>query len=188
MQSDKVQDVTDQELVELAGNGNISAYGCLYDRYINQIYRYVYFRLTSQMESEDLTEMVFLKTFEVIRQDRTKIDNFKAWIYRTAHNLIIDHYRLRKNLVPLEEAVRLHDPKPSPEMEILNGEEHIALQRVIAKLEGVSQQVITCRFINGLSYEETAQIMRMKPGNVRVIQFRALQKLRELLKKEEVAL
>jgi RNA polymerase sigma-70 factor, ECF subfamily len=58
----------------------------------------------------------------------------------------------------------------------------------MAKLEGVYQQVITCRFINELSYEETAQVMRMKPGNVRVIQFRALQKLRELLKKEEVSL
>lgn len=186
MQSNEVQDVTDQVLVELAGKGNISAYGCLYDRYINQIYRYVYFRLSNQMESEDLTEMVFLKTFEVVRQDRTKIDNFKAWIYRTAHNLIIDHY-WRKKPVPLEEAVCVHDPKPSPEMEVLNGEEHIALQRVIAKLEGVYQQVITCRFINGLSYEETAQVMRMKPGNVRVTQFRALQKLRELLKKEGVS-
>jgi RNA polymerase sigma-70 factor, ECF subfamily len=129
MQSNEVRDVTDQELVELAGKGTISAYGCLYDRYINQIYRYVYFRLASQMESEDLTEMVFLKTFEVIRQNRTKIDNFKAWIYRTAHNLVVDHYRLRKKPVSLEEVVRVHDSKPSPEMEVLKGEE-ISLSNV----------------------------------------------------------
>jgi RNA polymerase sigma-70 factor, ECF subfamily len=96
MPDDDIPEVSGQALVELAGNGDISAYGVLYDRYINLIYRYVYFRVTSQLDAEDLTENAFLKTFELIKHDRSKIDYFKGWIYRTAHNLVINFYRSRR--------------------------------------------------------------------------------------------
>jgi RNA polymerase sigma-70 factor, ECF subfamily len=185
MQPGGVQEIPDQTLVARAGEGDASAYGCLYDRYIDQIYRYVYFRVRNQVEAEDLTELTFLKTFELIQQDRNKIVYFKAWIYRTAHNLVIDHYRTRKNPAALEEALHVHDPDPLPETVVIEGEAGALLHRVIGMLEAVHQQVITCRFINGFSYEETAQIMGIKSGNVGVLQYRALQKLRSLLRKEE---
>lgn len=188
MQHKDLSEATDRELVDLANKGNISAFGCLYDRYIRQIYRYVYFRVANKNDAEDITEMTFLKTFELIKQDGSKIDNFKAWTYRTAHNLVIDHYRKQKNVIAIENVIHLHDSNEPPETAILNEEEVVILQQMVAKLEGMYQQVITYRFIAGLSYEETAQIMDIKTGNVRVIQFRALQKLRELLEKEEASL
>jgi RNA polymerase sigma-70 factor (ECF subfamily) len=184
MQPTGVQELSDQDLVGRAGEGDASAYGCLYDRYIDQIYRYVYFRVRDKAEAEDLTEMTFLKTFELIQQDGSKIVYFKAWIYRTAHNLVIDHYRTRKQPAALEDVIDMHDPEPLPETVVLSGENEALLHRMIGMLEAVQQQVITCRFINGLSYEETARIMGIKTGNVGVLQYRALKKLRSLLHKE----
>jgi RNA polymerase sigma-70 factor, ECF subfamily len=184
MQHSGIHETSDQVLVGRAGEGDASAYGCLYDRYIDQIYRYVYFRVRNQAEAEDLTELTFLKTFELVQKDGDKIVYFKAWIYRTAHNLVIDHYRTRKNPADLDEAVNVHDPDPLPETAVIKGEEDVLLHRMVGKLEGIYQQVITCRFINGFSYEETAQIMGIKSSNVGVIQYRALKKLRSLLRKE----
>jgi RNA polymerase sigma-70 factor, ECF subfamily len=180
-----VPQLTDRELVELAGKGELSAYGCLYDRYINQVYRFVYFRVTNQEEAEDLSELVFTKTFELIQRDYQKIDFFKGWIFRTAQNLVIDHYRLRKNQVSLENAYELPDRMPSPENTILNEEDMQRLQKMIGQLEDIYQQIIIYRFINEMSYEEVAQIMGLKQSNLRVIQSRALQKLRNLYQKQE---
>lgn len=182
MQHNGIQEASDQELVERAGKGDATAYGCLYDRYIDQIYRYVYFRVRNQAEAEDLTEQAFLKTFELVRQDGSKIVYFKAWIYRTAHNLVIDHYRTRKQPASLEEAADLRDPEPLPEMAVEKGEDDALLHHLIGMLDDIYQQVITCRFFHGFSYEETAQFLGLKPGNVGVIQYRALQKLRALLR------
>lgn len=184
MQSNDYHDISDSELVNLARKGDKSAYGCLYERYIDQIYRYIFYRVSNQKDAEDLTEMVFLKTFEKIQEKPIVIENFRAWIYRSAQNLVIDHYRTSKNTTSLDEIVSIEDSRPQPESMVTKNENKTGLHKAINMLSKVHQQVILCRFINGLSCEETAEIVGVKPGNVRVIQLRALQKMRSLLHKE----
>jgi RNA polymerase sigma-70 factor, ECF subfamily len=185
MQKGSTTNVTDQELVTQVVQGNASAYGHLYDRYIEQIYRYIYFQTMNQHEAEDLTETAFLKTYEILKEDGSKITNFKAWLYRIAHNLVIDLYRSRSRAVFVSLHEDMHDSLPPPETTVLDKENYRDLFVALEKLDPQYRQVITCRFINGLSHDEVAQIMQLKPNHLRVIQFRALQKLRELLSEKD---
>jgi RNA polymerase sigma-70 factor, ECF subfamily len=174
---------SDQELLSRALQGDADAFGDIYERYLDEIHRYIYFRVTDRFEAEDLTEMVFLKAWEALPRFRSPDVNLRAWIYRIAHNTVVDHYRTHKptSELPLEHA---RDASPLPEHQIQNLDEHERLADLIRSLDANLQQVVICRFANGMSHAETAQVMGIKEGHVRVLQLRALQKLRELLENE----
>jgi RNA polymerase sigma-70 factor (ECF subfamily) len=171
----------DADLIRRTMMGEAAAYGALYDRYIDQIYRYVYARVASRDDAEDMTEEVFLKTWESLVNSRPTITNFQAWLYRTAHNLVIDHYRTHKATHSLDQVPALNDDKPLPERAVLDQLDNTRLVRAIQNLEPNLQQVIICRFINGLSHAETAQVLDTNENNTRIMQYRALKKLRKFL-------
>jgi RNA polymerase sigma-70 factor, ECF subfamily len=175
----------DRDLVARTVNGETTAYGAIYDRYFDQIYRFVYFRVSDQKDTEDLVEAVFLKTFQRLRTNRSQIDNIKAWLYRTASNLVIDYYRTRKETLPMEALQNTGDESHTPEASVIVMEEQKHLLAALDKLEPEQQKVIVLRFVSGLSYEETAQLLGIKINYLRVVQYRALQKLRQILKEGE---
>ncbi|MFU8773150.1 MAG: RNA polymerase sigma factor [Anaerolineales bacterium] len=178
------RNATDTELVNQTRKGITSAYGELYDRYFKQLYRYIYFRVQNQEEAEDLTEIVFLKTLESIRHRRAAIDNFQGWLFRTAHNLVIDHYRTERSQVSIENIAELRDSQKLPEKQVQHQFDSVELAKAIATLSPEFQQVIVCRFISGMSHAETSKIMGVNQGYLRVLQFRALKQLRNVLKRE----
>jgi RNA polymerase sigma-70 factor (ECF subfamily) len=160
------------------------AFGDLYERYLDEIFRFVFYRILDQEEAEDLTERVFLKAWEALPRGRRPVANFRAWLYRVARNQVIDRHRTRKPAVPLEQAATLRDGSPAPEAIAQAREESAELAAVIARLGRRYQQVLVCRFVNGLSHAETAQVLGLKENHVRVLQHRALQELRGLLAEE----
>lgn len=172
---------TDAELVARARQGDSEAFGSLYDRYLSPLFRYVYYRVADRMEAEDLTEMVFLKAWEALGGTDPDRMNFRAWLYRIAHNAVIDHYRTRKSEIPLERAGDLRQEGPTPEQGMQRKFEAARLARAISRLKPDQQQVIACRFLAQRSHAETAEIMNLKEGHVRVLQHRALKRLRALL-------
>jgi RNA polymerase sigma-70 factor (ECF subfamily) len=177
---------TDAELVARALQGDSGAFGHLYDRYLNPLYRYIYYRVADRLEAEDLTETVFLKAWEAIHRLDPKGLNFQAWLYRIAHNTVVDHFRSRKSEIPLENLTNLHHKGPTPEQEIQSKLEAARLARALSQLNPDQQQVIACRFIAGISHSETAEVMDLMEGHVRVLQHRALKRLKELLEEERV--
>ena len=104
-------DQHDNELVARASQGDRDAFGDLYERYLDAIFRYIYYRVNHQQDAEDLTELVFLKAWQNIASCYEKKATFKSWVYRIAHNSIIDHYRTRKETEPMTEAHALVDEK-----------------------------------------------------------------------------
>lgn len=172
---------SDAELLQRTKQGDANAYGELYDRYFEQIYRYVQFRVGLREEAEDLAEAVFLRTWEAIARSNSTVDNFQGWLFRSAHNAIIDHYRTRKNMVSLDQVAQLTDPTPVPESVVQQRLDGDKLNKALAKLPADLQQLIACRFGAGLSHAETAAVMGLKEGHLRVMQFRALKQLRKLL-------
>lgn len=174
---------TDQELLSRALQGDADAFGDIYERYLDEIHRYVYFRVADRFEAEDLTETIFLKAWEALPRFRSEDVNLRAWLYRIAHNAVVDHYRTHKpaSELPLEQA---RDTSPLPEHHLQTLEQHERLADLIRSMDANLQQVIVCRFANGMSHAETAEVMGIKEGHVRVLQLRALQKLRELLENE----
>jgi RNA polymerase sigma-70 factor (ECF subfamily) len=156
----------------------------LYERYLDEIYRFVYFSLNDQWEAEDITENVFLKSWEqlpIIYSKDSQIENFRAWIYRIAKNMVVDFFRSKKGVM-----LRQDLPSDETSPEIIYAENNLSnrLQKAIMQLEPNYRQIIVLRFINQISHKESAQIMQLGYNNVRVLQHRALKKLRVILEEE----
>ena len=176
----------EHELIIRAQNGDAEAFGDLYENYLDTIYRYVYYRLQNHQDAEDLTEMVFLKAWQKIPDYSIGKTPFVAWLYRIAHNRVIDHYRTRKDTLSLSEQVPIRDEKMDLEEHVLSQEEKRTLSKAINQLSPLHQHVLVLRFISGLKPSEVADVLDRNVGAVRVLQHRALKALHALLTAEEV--
>ena len=161
--------------------GDTAAFGSLYERYLDAIYHYVFYRLESHEEAEDLTELVFLRAWQALENNPPREIPFRLWLYRIAHNAVVDHYRTRKDQVGLEAVAHLPTPLEGPEASLARQEQAEILKRAMMLLKEEHQQVLTCRFVVGLSHAETAVIMQRNEGAVRALQYRAIVALRSRL-------
>lgn len=172
-----------EELDDFAGkaqNGDTEAFSKIYDNFIDQIYRYVFFRVNRD-EALDLTETVFLKVWENIGSYGVGKNYLSSWIYRIAHNLIVDHYRLSKEIAPLEITVPDEKADNNPVAMTERQLSRSYLSKAISKLKKKYQQVIVLKYINELDNREIAQIMKKTEGSLRILKFRALKELRRVM-------
>lgn len=178
---------SEENLLINVSKGDKYAFGVLYERHLKEIYRYIYYRVAEQAEAEDITETVFFKAWQALqkKQKRTAIKNFRAWVYRIAHNQVVEHHRSKKPTARLDEDLSLSDPNPSPDAVFQSSEESHMLAKTIKQLEPKFQEVLICRFVNQLSHKETAQILNIKTNHVRVLQYRALKKMEQMLVSEK---
>jgi RNA polymerase sigma-70 factor (ECF subfamily) len=174
------QEVT---LVKRAVAGDTDAFGELYLLHIDAIYRYVYFRVGDANDAEDLTEQVFLKAWESLPGYKQRGHPFTSWLYRIAHNVVVDHHRRQKPTVSMlsPEKVDWESEHLTSLEQVIEAEEAAALGTAIAQLPEEQQQVIILRFIEGLKHAEVARIIRKSEGACRIIQHRALVALNQLL-------
>jgi RNA polymerase sigma-70 factor (ECF subfamily) len=177
----------EKELVARAIQRDSTAFGQLYEAYLDRIFRYVYYRVGSIAEAEDLTEQVFLKAWEAIDRYEARGAPFTAWLYRLAHNLVIDQYRGRRVTTPIEDV-----DESALDGEDVTGVVESALEAeevraAVGCLNPDYQQLIVLRFIEGMSHAEVARIIGKTEGATRVIQFRALQALAKVLESRGVA-
>ena len=186
--ADSTEENFEKDLLDLALQGDKEAYGTLYQLYLEKIYRYVFFKVGNKEDAEDITENVFIRTWTAIHQKKGHIviENFKAWIYRSAHNLVIDHYRKKGSKQEQEIVDDLRSAEESVEQIVEKEQAGRELYEKVRKLEDRLQQVIILRFINGHSHTETARIIGIKPGHVRVLQHRALKQLQELFMEQDI--
>ncbi|MBI4788438.1 MAG: sigma-70 family RNA polymerase sigma factor [Chloroflexi bacterium] len=164
----------ERELVFQATKHNHAAFGQLYDRYIDKIYRYIYYKVGNQTEAEDLSGQVFLKAWEAIGHYQCTGRPFAAWLYRIAHNLVVDYFRTKRDAASLEEITTLIEPNSDLDDIV---EQHLTsetLRHALRRLTRDQQQVIVLRFLEGYNTTEVAQIMGKQPGAIRTLQHRAL--------------
>jgi RNA polymerase sigma-70 factor (ECF subfamily) len=173
-------------LIKQAKSGNSEAFAKLYDAYLERVYRYIYFRVSDDALTEDLTSQVFLKAWENL--DRYKIDSspYIAWLYTVARNLVIDHYRTKKESLPLDDITPLasEDQTPLEEVEV-----RFSLQAMRDSLQSLTddqQQVLILKFIAGLPNVDIAKMMNKKEGAVRALQMRALQTLSLRMEEKDI--
>ncbi len=175
--------LSDNELIVRASRGDTAAFGDLYERYLNTIYRYVLYRVSDVAEAEDLTETTFLKAWQALADYRVRDVPFQAWLYRIAHNVIVDQHRTRKETLSLDQHLEIRDESASPEDRLGWHENVESLTLALQQLPPAYQQVLALRFISGLSHAETGRVLGRSEEAVRVIQYRALSALRALLTK-----
>ena len=168
-----------KSLVTRATSGSFEAFGKLYHIYVEQIYRYVFYQVKDKMTAEDITEEVFLKALGAINSCKGREATFSSWLYRIAHNRIIDNFRSTKRKLTIERdtVVTLSDPTQEVEKNL----ERQELLETIAELPQNQGQVIILKFIDGLDNREVGEVMGKSEGAVRILQMRALAMLREKL-------
>lgn len=143
------------------------------------IYRFMFWRTKDRMLAEDLTSNVFEKAWRTRRSFTG--GSAKAWLFRIAHTTLIDHWRATKDVVS-DEAVAQAQSEALPIEEAMSRQMLIdSLQAAVAKLPTEMRQVVQLRFVQGKTARQTGRILGISESNVRVIQYRALQKLRKNL-------
>ncbi len=180
----------ERALAARASHGDRAAYGELYQQYVGKIYRYIYFKVGSRDETEDLTSQTFLKAWDAIGDYEWRNHPFGAWLFRIAHNLVVDYHRARRDNVTLDDATPHLEGQASrvglrPEQVMGQLITMDRVRRAIGRLTEEQQQVLILRFFDEMSTGEVAEIMGKNSGAVRGLQFRALSALRELLHREQ---
>lgn len=178
----------DASLAKRATAGDAEAFGALYDRYVDAVYRYAYYRVRNEADAEDVTSEVFFKALRAMPRYQPR-QPFLAWLYRIARNTLIDRLRRQRPQIGFEDALehpgadRIVDPDAG--LERLS--DSIALRAAIAKLTPLQQDVIILRYLEGLETREIGRIIGRRDGTVRGIEFRALGTLRQMLPREALS-
>lgn len=172
----------ERSIVDAARTGDEAALAELYNLYFPRVYRYILARVGNPYDAEDLTEEVFLRVLDAIERFQWREAPFSAWLFRIAHNAVISQRRkdgARGRSSPLSEALPVDSQGPEEMVEnrlALN-----EIMRAAQTLPEAQRQVIGLRFAAGLTVAETAMAMGKGEGNVKVIQHKAIAKLREML-------
>jgi RNA polymerase sigma-70 factor (ECF subfamily) len=176
-------DAEQQALLDRAAQADPAALADLYDQYANRIYSYVYHRVGNADLAEDLTGQVFMRMLEAIRTGRGWQTSFSGWLYRIAHNLVIDHYRRghRATFVDIEDTTTLKattgDPLRAVEARLNNERVRAALSQLTEE----QAQVIVLRFLEEQSIAEVAAAMDKTEGAIKALQYRAILALRRVI-------
>ena len=166
-------------LVKKAVNGDVEAFGEIYSIYLDRIYRYVFYQVHNKVTAEDLTEEVFIKAWSGIARYKWKGLPFSAWLYRIAHNHVVDYFRTSRQHQSLDEGF-LEDGNRTEEIvekkQILQ-----TLTQALSALPVHQRHIITLKFIEGFDNRKIEQITGKSQGAIRVMQMRALALLRHKL-------
>ena len=173
-----------ETLVRDAQDGDAEAFAGLYEMYYGKIHRYVSFKTGGAVEAEDITVDVFLRMLESIKSFKWRGHPFSSWLFRIAHNLVVDHFRRkgRQKTAPLEAVSGL----AGASFDDMDGRMDLKLSvakvnEAMMGLTELQRQVLSLRFAGELSVLETAQAMGKKENAVKALQHAAIKKLRSLL-------
>lgn len=161
--------------------GNEARLAALYEEYYDRIARYVYTRIGDKAESEDLASEVFLKALKSIKTYRDTGPPMQAWLFKIAHNLVVDHLRKVSKIkkVPIDTVEIVDDKDPAAAAETNIEMEKVSVAMI--QLTEDQREVLRLRFFGGLTSRETADAMNKTDGAVREMQRAALERLRQLL-------
>ena len=173
------------QLVRRAQQGDTSAVEALYQRYAQSVYRYIYYRVSSTADAEDLTAEVFVKMVEGLPAYRFTGAPFEAWLYRIAAARVIDHRRRSKRRPQVELTENLADSTMLPEEEIQQAQEINTLRLALGQFSDEEQTLLILRFVERKSHQEVADLMGKSPAAVKSMQHRTLIRLAALLGSDE---
>ena len=173
----------EKEILTRASQGDREAFGALYERYVERIFNYVYYRTGSVHDAEDLTARVFYRALHHIQNYTDRGVPFSAWLYRIAHNLIANWHRdrSRHQEIPLDDAPTLHYKGEPPEIALMQGQDRDALLKLIRQLPSERQHLLILKFVEHMSNAEIGETMGRSEGAVKSLYHRTLLSLRDEL-------
>ena len=175
--------ITEKILFHQIRNGDEQAFAIFYNKYRVKIYRFIYFKVSSEEKADDLTNDTFTKVFRYLR-DGQEIENFQAFLYKTARNLVIDFYRTRKEEVSLENAKEIEADIDSSK-EVDDKMKIETINKYLSNLSPEYIKVVQLHFFDELSFKEIAEITGDSEGSVRMRAHRGMSKLKKQLKERD---
>ncbi len=163
------------------------AFGVLYERYVDRIYKYVYYRTGNVADAEDLTARIFERAMKHIGSYEDKGLPFSAWLYRIAHNLVANWYRdrSRRTFVALDDVSQWAVSDHGPEFAAQLLEDKDALREAIGRLPVERQELLMLKYVERLSNAEIGEVMGRSEGAIKSLYHRTLLSLREDLRGTE---
>lgn len=183
---EEVSDFNLETLVAAAQAGDEAAFSEIYDHLFERIWRYVSFRVDAT-ETEDIVSEIWLKVVQNLKKYKPQSGaSFKAWVFRIAHNLVIDFYRKKKDILGIETDendffAQIPDGERTPDMITLKNSEYKTLHKALLKIKPDHREILQLKFLEGFSNQEIAAITKRTEVNIRVLQLRALREIREHL-------
>lgn len=180
-------------LVERAQAGDAEAFGQIYDRYFDTVYRFTYFRVGNRQLAEDLTADTFVRALKRIGSFTWQGRDFGAWLVTIARNLVADHYKSGRHRLEVttdnlalvgaadETESRVGWHQADTETAVVDHLSSVALWTTVWQLNREQRDCIVLRFLQGFSVAETAQAMGKNEGAIKALQYRAVRTLRRLL-------
>lgn len=180
----------EEDVLLLASRGDRDAFGQLYERYVERIFNYVYYRTGNLHDAEDLTARVFQRAMNHIQNYTDRGVPFSAWLYRIAHNLVANWHRdrSRKQEIPLTDLPVVPSREDRPETTLVRSQEQESLLRLIRQLPSERQNLLILKFVENLSNAEIGQIMGRSEGAVKSLYHRTLLALRDQLGDQNINL
>ncbi|WP_287154255.1 sigma-70 family RNA polymerase sigma factor [Candidatus Solincola tengchongensis] len=170
-----------EELARRTAEGDLEAFGAIYRTLLDPLYGYFFWNLSSGAEAEDLTEEVFLRCLVHIGKYDPGKAPFRAWVFRIARNLLVDHLR-RSARREAKKAREMEGHEETPPGEDLEEEERRrAVREALRELPPTQRQVVIMKYFTGMNNAEVASALGKSEGAVNAIQHRALRKLGDVL-------
>ncbi len=172
--------LSEEEILAKASSGDLDAYGMLYERYVDRIFNYVYYRTGSVDDAEDLTARVFQRAMKHITNYTDRGVPFSAWLYRIAHNLVANWHRdrSRRQEIPLSDEPIIAK-LDHPEVTLVRTEQQESLLKLIRSLPTERQNLLILKFVEHLSNAEIGTIMGRSEGAIKSLYHRTLLALRD---------
>ena len=175
----------DASLIQRAQQGDSHAVGWLYERFQQNIFRYLYYRLGDHQSAEDLTSEVFLRMLRSLPRYQPQEAPFQAWLFKIARNLAVDHFRRSGSQEHLQET--LVAPDSPPEQAAERSLTHQRLRQALARLGDEQREVVILRFVLALPIGQVAQMLHKSEDAIKGMQRRGLLALRKCLNDMEVS-
>jgi len=171
----------ERELVEQAKQ-SLKAFDQLYEHYLPRIYGFVFNRTRSKMIAEDVVSQTFMKAMTKIKTFQYRGFTFGAWLYRIAHNSLMDYYRKHPNVKPLD--VSRTESEDNVDHEAERMEKQQIILEALQKLPKQYQQVLSLKYFEELTNDEMAQVLGCRKGTLAVKLHRSLRALQKVLEKD----
>ncbi len=174
----------EEKLIERAKQ-DPEAFGVLYEKYIDQIYQYVFYRIGNRCDAEDLTARTFYKALANLGRYQHRGLPFSAWLYRIAHNLVANWHRDRKRRagIPLDDLAMVSKERDSAETFVESSERVEVLREAIAALPRERQELLVLKYTTELTNTEIGKVMGRSEGAVKALYHRTLIALRKELER-----
>jgi RNA polymerase sigma-70 factor (ECF subfamily) len=183
-----LQRLAEKKLLDDINRRDKEAFSKCYDLYVEKIFRHVYYRTMSKELAEDITAEVFKKTWEYLIEPQNQIKNLKAFLYRTALNLIVDYYRNKESHnIFIDEEIKNRVGDSGQSIAEINKkiDKKIELKMVLNAMEKISpeyKEILILRYIDDLSIKEIAKLKEKTENAIYVALHRALKELQKILK------